>query len=75
MIRLACWTCDRDDQDGIAPEHLAYLLAHGWSEFAEAGEQVGSQWWTHLATCPNCAREQDAHRRRVKRERRKTMPF
>ena len=61
-FRLACYSCDRDDYDGV------YRLPQNWTDIqkvqslAESKEPVAEgdssrsafDWHTHMGYCPNC---------------------
>lgn len=51
-IRLACSLCDRDDCDGVS------AIPEGWEDVCEdTVPDFVMKWWTHLGTCPDCAKE------------------
>lgn len=60
-IRLACVYCDDDSCDGVAE------IPDGWEdvEVVDTGKQEDSDWWTHLGTCPGCARGGQEECRRI----------
>lgn len=51
-MRLACVHCDDDSADGVTE------IPPGWEDVAavDTSKQEDSEWWTHLGTCPTCAR-------------------
>ena len=66
QIRLACTQCDREDCDGIdrIPEDWKYVdevqtYEEACAEVApEDTSRSATDWWTHLGTCPDCAKEE-----------------
>jgi len=72
-IRLSCGQCD-SHFELITEEQLAALVDDGWRDVSEfqsyedataesdiddPGSRV-MEWYTHLATCPDCAAREDA---------------
>lgn len=53
-IRLACQGCDTESADGVD------AIPAGWVDVIEERQSVVDlieAWWTHIGTCPDCARE------------------
>ena len=65
-IRLACYTCDREDLDGILKIPSDWIDVLDVQSHEESRRPVdfddqtraASEWYTHLGTCPDCQQEE-----------------
>jgi hypothetical protein len=65
-IRLACYTCDREDFDGINEIPSSWIDVVEVQSLEESRRPVDfgdldrspCEWYTHLGNCPDCQQEE-----------------